>query len=88
MLNMVRPKYFMPIHGEYRHLRYHGMLAEKTVVPKENIFILEDGEVARVEVGAYSVAIDVGLHGEDTVLGDAASPVDEAPEVVEWCFDT
>jgi ribonuclease J len=53
MLNMVRPKYFMPVHGEYRHLRYHGMLAEKTVVPRENIFILEDGEVLEIsETGA------------------------------------
>ncbi len=53
MLNMVRPKYFMPVHGEYRHLRYHGMLAEKTVVPRENIFILENGEVLEIsEAGA------------------------------------
>ncbi len=53
MLNMVRPKYFMPVHGEYRHLRYHGMLAEKTVVPKENVFILENGEVLEIsEAGA------------------------------------
>jgi ribonuclease J len=53
MLNMVRPKYFMPVHGEYRHLRYHGMLGEKTVVPRENIFILENGEVLEIsEAGA------------------------------------
>jgi ribonuclease J len=51
MLNMVRPKYFMPVHGEYRHLRYHGMLAEKTVVPRENIFILENGEVLEISEG-------------------------------------
>ncbi|MCL5023826.1 MAG: ribonuclease J [Nitrospirae bacterium] len=48
MLNMVRPRYFMPVHGEYRHLRYHAMLAEKTVVPWENIFILENGEVLEI----------------------------------------
>lgn len=48
MLNMVRPKYFMPVHGEYRHLVYHSRLAEKTGIPKENIFMLEDGE--RLEV--------------------------------------
>ncbi|MFA4829292.1 MAG: ribonuclease J [Thermodesulfovibrionales bacterium] len=48
MLNMVRPKYFMPIHGEYRHLVYHLKLAEKVGIPKENIFILENGE--RLEV--------------------------------------
>lgn len=53
MLNMVRPKYFMPVHGEYRHLVYHGLLAEKTVVPKENIFILENGEILDIsETGA------------------------------------
>ncbi len=45
ILNMVRPKYFMPIHGEYRHLRYHAMLAEKTGIHAENVFILENGEV-------------------------------------------
>ncbi|HYA26361.1 MAG TPA: ribonuclease J [Thermodesulfovibrionales bacterium] len=56
MLNMVRPKYFMPVHGEYRHLRYHGMLAEKTVVPRENIFILEDGDVLEIsETGAVKI---------------------------------
>jgi ribonuclease J len=45
MLSIVRPKYFIPIHGEYRHLIYHSRLAEKTGVPPENIFILEDGDV-------------------------------------------
>ncbi len=53
MLNMIRPRYFMPVHGEYRHLVYHGLLAEKTVVPKENIFILENGEILDIsETGA------------------------------------
>jgi ribonuclease J len=49
MLNIVRPKYFIPIHGEYRHLIYHSKLAEKTGVSPENIFILQDGDV--VEFG-------------------------------------
>ncbi|HBG92516.1 MAG: ribonuclease J [Nitrospirae bacterium GWF2_44_13] len=44
MLNMVKPKYFIPVHGEYRHLVYHSNLAEKVGIPKENIFILENGE--------------------------------------------
>lgn len=48
MLNMVRPKYFMPVHGEYRHLVYHSRLAEKTGIPKENIFMLEDGEILEI----------------------------------------
>lgn len=49
MLNIVRPKYFIPVHGEYRHLIYHSKLAEKAGIPSENIFILEDGDV--VEFG-------------------------------------
>ncbi len=48
MLNLIRPKYFMPIHGEYRHLVYHTMLAKKLGIPKENIFILEDGEILEI----------------------------------------
>ena len=45
MLSLVRPKYFIPVHGEYRHLVYHSHLARKVNIPEENIFIIEDGEV-------------------------------------------
>ncbi|MHB8844713.1 MAG: ribonuclease J [Nitrospirota bacterium] len=45
LLNLVRPKFFIPVHGEYRHLVYHAQLARKVNIPEENIFILEDGEV-------------------------------------------
>jgi ribonuclease J len=48
MLNMVRPKYFMPVHGEYRHLVYHSMLAKKLDIPKENIFILKNGTILEI----------------------------------------
>jgi len=48
MLNLIRPKYFMPIHGEYRHLVYHSMLAKKLGIPREHIFILDDGEVLEI----------------------------------------
>jgi ribonuclease J len=54
MLNLVKPKYFMPVHGEFRHKIYHARLAEKTVVPKENIFILDDGNVLEITAeGAF-----------------------------------
>jgi ribonuclease J len=45
LLNLVRPKFFIPVHGEYRHLVYHAQLAKKVNIPEENIFILEDGDV-------------------------------------------
>ncbi|MCG8483900.1 MAG: ribonuclease J [Clostridia bacterium] len=45
MHSLVRPKYFMPVHGEYKHLRRHAMIANNLGMPKENIFILETGQV-------------------------------------------
>jgi ribonuclease J len=45
MLNLVKPTYFIPVHGEYRHLVHHARLAERLRIPKENIFILDDGDV-------------------------------------------
>lgn len=45
MLNLCTPKYFMPIHGEYRMLVKHCELAEETGVLKENTFVLKNGEV-------------------------------------------
>jgi ribonuclease J len=43
--SLVKPKFFMPVHGEYRHLKQHGNLAEKLGMPHENIFIMEIGKV-------------------------------------------
>jgi ribonuclease J len=43
MINLVKPKFFVPIHGEYRHLVHHRQLAIKLNIPKENTFILENG---------------------------------------------
>ncbi|MDU1540450.1 MAG: ribonuclease J [Paeniclostridium sordellii] len=42
---LVHPKFFMPVHGEYRHLVHHKNLAVKLGMNKENVFILENGEV-------------------------------------------
>jgi ribonuclease J len=44
MLTLVRPKYFMPIHGEALHLRAHAKLAAEVGVPKKNIFMIETGD--------------------------------------------
>ncbi len=45
ILNLVRPKYFVPIHGEYRHLAKHAKLAAEMGVSLENIFVLRNGDV-------------------------------------------
>ena len=43
--NLVRPKFFIPVHGEYRHLRKHAMLAQDLGMPKENVFVAENGNI-------------------------------------------
>lgn len=81
MLNIIRPRYFMPVHGEYRHLSFHAQLAEKVGIPRDNIFILENGDVLEIteegarkngKVNSGMVFIDGrGISGvEDVVLRD------------------
>ena len=55
MLSLVKPKYFMPVHGEYRFLKMHGELAVSTGTPKENIFIMENGKT--LEIGKEGAKI-------------------------------
>jgi len=45
LINLVKPKFFMPVHGEYRHLSLHARLAESVGIPADNIFVLEDGDI-------------------------------------------
>lgn len=55
MLNLVKPKYFMPVHGEHRHKVYHARLAEKTGIPETNIFILDNGDVLEISESAAAL---------------------------------
>jgi ribonuclease J len=48
MLQLIRPKYFVPVHGEPRHQRAHADLAESVGVEKDNIFIMDNGDVLEV----------------------------------------
>jgi ribonuclease J len=55
VLNLTKPSNFMPIHGEWRHLRAHARLAELTGVPRDNIVIAEDGVVVDLVDGQASI---------------------------------
>lgn len=55
MHNLVRPKFFMPVHGEYRHLVKHAQLAQSLGMPRENIVIGENGAV--IELTRNSIGI-------------------------------
>jgi len=45
MFNLIRPKFFIPVHGQFRHLVKHSKLAQELGMPKENIFIADNGHV-------------------------------------------
>jgi ribonuclease J len=71
MLQLLKPKYFMPIHGEYKMLKQHANHAIETGVPKENVFICANGDAIILRNGEafYSdtriVADDVYVDGSD-----------------------
>ncbi len=45
MINLTKPKYFIPVHGEYRHLILHAKLAQQVGIPNENILLAENGDI-------------------------------------------
>jgi len=49
MIGLVKPQYFVPVHGEYRHLWMHSMIAQSMGVATENVFIMEDGDILELD---------------------------------------
>ncbi|MBX6383920.1 MAG: ribonuclease J [Microbispora sp.] len=73
VLNLTKPSNFMPVHGEWRHLRAHARLAELTGVPRENIVIAEDGVVVDLVDGQARItgAVPCGyVFVDGTSVGD------------------
>ncbi|MBO2535413.1 ribonuclease J [Rummeliibacillus suwonensis] len=76
MITLMKPKYFIPIHGEFRMLYLHRELAESVGVERENTFIIKNGDVVDIEDGeakqtrkipagdTYVDSIDIGEVGE------------------------
>ena len=62
VLSLVKPQYFVPVHGEYRHLAAHADLARAMGVADENAFVLEDGDVLelRSDFGRVTGAVPAG----------------------------
>ena len=49
IMSLTKPKYFMPVHGEYRHLSLHAKLAQSVGIPTEHTFVMEDGDVLELD---------------------------------------
>ena len=60
MHTLVRPKFFIPVHGEFRHLKQHAELAVKLGMPRDNVLIVENGDI--IEIARDS------MHKNGTVL--------------------
>jgi ribonuclease J len=79
LLNLVKPRFFMPVHGEFRHLSFHAKLAQSVGIPEKNIFLLEDGDV--LELGQWSGKVD-GKVSSGNVYVDGLSVGDVGPVVL------
>ncbi len=55
MLGMTQPKFFIPVHGEYRHLRRHASLAESMGVAKENVLVAEIGDIIELDKNSAKI---------------------------------
>ena len=59
MLSLIRPKYFMPVHGEYRFLKHHALIATSIGVAKDNTFIMENGRTLELCDGVVKKGLQV-----------------------------
>ena len=78
LLNLVKPKFFMPVHGEYRHLSLHARLAESVGIPRNNIFVMEDGDILELNNQSARLAgkIPAGnVYVDGLSVGDVGSMV-------------
>jgi ribonuclease J len=77
MLNLVRPEFFMPLHGEYRMLVQHGKLATQTGVHPENVFVVENGDILEF-TREYGDKVGKTYGGNVLVDGSGVGDVGEA----------
>ena len=78
LLSLVKPKFFVPIHGEYRHLTLHARLAKNLGMPESNIFVLENGNILELdrEKGKIAGRLPAGnVYVDGLVMGDLASVI-------------
>jgi ribonuclease J len=77
LLSVARPDYFIPVHGEYRHLTHHARLATAMGVPEGNVLLCEDGDVVELTASGIEFAGEVpaGYLYVDGIVGDVGHGV-------------
>jgi ribonuclease J len=73
MIDLVRPEWFVPVHGEYRHMVFHQRLAEAVGIPSDHIFVCEDGDAVTLDDKGVDVerrAVPAGYQYVDGIIGD------------------
>ena len=78
MINLVQPKFFIPVHGDYRHLKRHVELAQSTGIPKKAI-LMEDGDVLELTA---DTAVKNGKVPVGRICIDSGGSIDVVDEVV------
>ncbi len=80
MINLLHPKYFVPVHGEYRHLMLHGRLAQSLGIPEDHVFVVENGAIVEFDDEGHgrvahetAPASDVLVDG--IIVGDVGTTV-------------
>jgi ribonuclease J len=76
LLNLVRPTFFMPIHGELHQLRRHATLAKQVGIPAENICVVENGQVVELANGKLTLSERIP-GGYIFVEGDSVGEIDQ-----------
>jgi ribonuclease J len=78
LLTLVKPKYFVPIHGEYRHLSIHAQLAKSIGMQEDNVFILENGDILELDNAKGKIVDRVpseNVYVDGLVMGDLANVI-------------
>jgi ribonuclease J len=78
LINLVKPKFFAPIHGEYRHLVMHAGLAKSVGVPESNIFIMDNGSILEIDAEKARIAGKIpygNVYVDGLVLGRHAQVI-------------
>jgi ribonuclease J len=78
MLSLLSPEWFVPVHGEYRHLVHHARLAHEVGVPEDHVLVCEDGDVVTLGDAGAEVerrAVPAGYMYVDGIVGDVSRGV-------------